>query len=141
MYRIKIYSLGKTKEHWLQEALTEYEKRLSPSLEISWMLAKTEKQLQELCAKEQSLIALTPKAQQLTSEDFSSSLYQWLEDHGCRLAFLIGGAEGIPQETLQKAYKTLSFSSMTFTHQIARLLLLEQLYRASEIHRGSCYHK
>jgi 23S rRNA (pseudouridine1915-N3)-methyltransferase len=60
---------------------------------------------------------------------------------GARLTFVIGGAEGIPPHILQKASFQWSLSKLTFTHQITRLLLLEQLYRALEIQKGSGYHK
>ena len=141
MYKIKIFSVGKTKEPWLQEALTDYEKRLEQILEIQWILAKNNKQLKEFLSKEAAYIALTPEAKELTSEQFSIQLYSWLTQFGCRLCFLIGGAEGIEPELLAKAFSSLSFSKLTFTHQMIRLLLTEQIYRATEIHKGSNYHK
>ena len=86
-------------------------------------------------------IALTPEAKQYSSEEFSIQMHYFLEKLGSRLAFLIGGAEGIAPELLSKAFATISFSKMIFTHQIVRLLLIEQIYRATEIEKGSGYHK
>lgn len=141
MYRIKIFSVSKTKESWLQEALEEYEKRLRPIMPIEWILAKNNEQLKLLLEKENHFIALTLSAKEPTSELFAKDLYLWLEHFGSRLNFLIGGAEGIPQDILDKAYLTFSLSKLTFTHQMARLLLIEQIYRATEIHKKSGYHK
>lgn len=140
MYKITIFSVGKTKEAWLLEAISEYEMRLQSQVEIKWVFVKKEEQLGSLLEGIQ-FVALTPEAKQLTSEEFSCQIHNWLEKLGSRLAFLIGGAEGIPGELLAKAYATLSLSKMTLTHQMVRLLLAEQIYRAVEIRKGSHYHK
>jgi 23S rRNA (pseudouridine1915-N3)-methyltransferase len=141
MQRIKIFSIGKTKEPWLLEASAEYEKRLSSQIEIEWVLVKQQEQLESLLEKEGLFIALTPEAQILSSEQFAEKVFFWLERFGSRLSFVIGGAEGLGPKILSKAFDRISFSKMTFTHQITRLLLLEQIYRASEIKKGSNYHK
>lgn len=140
MYKITIFSVGKTKESWLSEAMAEYEKRLTGLMEINWILVKKSEQLPSLL-EGVPFIALTPEAKQVSSEEFSEKLHAWLEKQGSRLAFLIGGAEGIAPDLLGKAFATLSFSKMTFTHQMIRLLLVEQIYRATEIKKGSNYHK
>jgi len=140
MYKITIYSVGKNKESWLSEALDEYEMRLRPFLEIDWVFVKKEEQLESLLEKT-PFVALVIESKQLSSEEFSSQLHKWLEDGGARLSFLIGGAEGIPKELEKKAFARISFSKMTFTHQMVRLLLIEQIYRAIEIRKGSLYHK
>ncbi len=141
MYRIKIFSVGKTKEPWLLEALGEYEKRLKSQMEIEWILVKDSKALESLLDKEQSFIALTLGARAPNSEQFAERVYFWLEKFGSRLSFVIGGSEGLSDKVLQKAFAPLSFSNLTFTHQMTRLILLEQLYRATEIAKGSGYHK
>ncbi len=141
MYRIKIFSIGKTKESWLLEACAEYEKRLKSIITLEWIFAKNNEQLKSFLSKEETYIALTPEAKQLSSELFSLQVYSWLEDFGSRLSFVIGGAEGLEEELIKKAFDTISFSKMTFTHQMTRLVLIEQIYRATEIHKGSGYHK
>ena len=141
MYRIKIFSIGKTKESWLLEAISEYEKRLKAIMPIEWIFAKNNEQLRLFLEKETSFIALTPSAKEFSSEQLAHHLYLWLERLGSRLNFVIGGAEGLPSDIEEKAFQTLSLSKLTFTHQIARLILIEQIYRATEIHKGSEYHK
>jgi 23S rRNA (pseudouridine1915-N3)-methyltransferase len=70
-------------------------------------------------------------------------MYQWLDRGGSRLSFIIGGAEGLPSELKSNRHCStmISLSALTFTHQFARILLAEQIYRASEIRKGSAYHK
>ena len=75
-----------------------------------------------------------------TSEAFSESVYNWLEEGGSRVTFVIGGAEGLPED-LKRGRAKISLGMMTFTHQFARVMLIEQIYRASEIRKGSGYHK
>jgi 23S rRNA (pseudouridine1915-N3)-methyltransferase len=140
MYKISVFSVGKTKESWLVEALSEYEGRLRSQVEIEWILVKKEEQLESLLEKT-PFIALAIDAKQFSSEEFSVQLHDWLEDRGSRLVFLIGGAEGISPSLLSKAFSKISFSKMTLTHQMVRLLLLEQIYRAVEIRKGTGYHK
>ncbi len=141
MFKIKIFSVGKTKEAWLQLALEEYTERLKSTMAFEWILAKTDEQLEDLLAKEHSFIALDPQGKQHTSEEFSSFLATQLETCGSRLTFAIGGAGGLSPQTKRRASQLLSLSRMTFTHQITRLILIEQIYRALEIQRGSGYHK
>lgn len=141
MYRIKIFSIGKTKESWLLEACAEYEKRLKSIIDIEWIFAKNNEQLKNFLSKEDSFIALTPEAKQFSSEQFSDQVYSWLEHFGSRLSFVIGGAEGLEEDLIKKAFDIVSFSKMTFTHQMTRLVLIEQIYRATEIQKGSGYHK
>ena len=141
MHKIKIYSVGKQKEKWLQEALAEYETRLTGVLSVEWILSKTTPQLELLLDKQEHFLCLDPEGRQYTSPEFSSSLIHWLTQQGSRLNFVIGGAEGLPLSLKRRAAHLLSLSKMTFTHQMTRMILLEQIYRALEIHRGSSYHK
>jgi 23S rRNA (pseudouridine1915-N3)-methyltransferase len=116
--------------------------------------------------KGHAVVLLDPRGQALTSEEFASCFYGWSESGGSRLTFVIGGAEGLPDElrsqpssnissnssnrkmmmrssTLSSSDRPtlISLSSLTFTHQMARVLLMEQIYRATEIRKGSDYHK
>jgi 23S rRNA (pseudouridine1915-N3)-methyltransferase len=136
MFKVKVLTVGKCKEEWLAVALSEYEKRLKGKMSIEWRLAKDDAQLAEWALQE-PFIALDPHGELLTSEAWAKKMIHL----GLRLNFLIGGAEGIPTALLQKAQWKWSLSPLTFTHQIARLILVEQLYRATEIERGSNYHK
>lgn len=136
MFKVKVLTIGRCKEKWLSEALAEYEKRLTGKLALEWMLAKNNEQLKQWALLE-SFIALDPKGELLSSERWSEKMMAG----GLRLNFVIGGAEGLPKELIQAAKFVWSLSPLTFTHQITRLILVEQLYRAIEIERGSHYHK
>lgn len=136
MIKVKIFSIGKTKESWLEEALQEYTKRLKSTATFEWLWAKNNDQLIEWVESEDSVICLDPNGKLMTSEQFANLV----EKGGSRLSFVIGGAEGLP-EKLKKNYFLLSLSPLTLTHQMTRLLLIEQIYRAFEIKKGSQYHK
>ena len=137
MFKVKIIAVGRSREAWLLAALSEYEKRLKGRLEIDWTLADENKELAAYCRKEPLLIALDLKGTLLSSEAFSEKLMHL----GARAAFVIGGPDGLPEEVLKLAQFRWCLSPLTFTNQIVRLLLVEQLYRALEIARGSPYHK
>jgi 23S rRNA (pseudouridine1915-N3)-methyltransferase len=141
MIKIKIYSLGKIKEDWLQNALDLYEARLKSSISFEWILAKNDEQLKQFLEKETNFICLDPNGKQYSSEDFSVFLIKSMREAHSRLSFVIGGAEGLPSSAKIQAKSLLSLSRMTFTHQITRLILVEQIYRAFEIEKGSAYHK
>ena len=139
--RVRILSPGKTKESWLEEAIGIYTKRLRSTLELECVWVKDDAALlTQAGSVTGGCIALDPLGKSVTSEQFSELLFSELEAGGSRLSFIIGGAEGLPPELRAKA-KLLSLSRMTFTHQMARLLLAEQVYRAVEIRKGSGYHK
>src|ERR1041385_1076360 len=141
MIKIKILTMGKTKERWLKDALAEYTERMSRMASIEWILAKSTAQLSELLMKEPHFICLDPLGKAYSSEEFSTFLFAKLMEHGPRVTFAIGGPEGLSKDIVQRAAFLVSFSRLTFTHQLMRLLLLEQLYRAIEIEKGSAYHK
>jgi len=136
----KILSVGKNKEEWLETAINLYKDRLKGTATFTFIWAKNDQQLEAFALKEKFLIALDPQGPMLTSEGFAHFLEkQWMEQ-GATLTFVIGGAEGLPSSIREKA-PLLSLSKMTFTHQMARLILVEQIYRALEILKGSGYHK
>ncbi len=141
MIKIKIYSVGKTKEEWLQSALGLYEGRLKSSVSLEWILAKTDEQMKQFLEKEANFICLDPQGKQFSSEEFAQYLGRSIQHAHSRLAFVIGGPEGVPASIKGMAQSLLSLSRLTFTHQIARLVLVEQIYRAFEIEKGSSYHK
>lgn len=141
MLKIKIITIGKTKEPWLQQASEEYQKRLQKKILIEWILCKNSEHLQICLEKENVFICLDPKGKQMTSEEFSSFLFSTFDDTGARITLVIGGAEGLSEQIKKQSKGLISLSKMTFTHQITRLILLEQIYRALEIQKGSGYHK
>lgn len=141
MIKLKILSVGKTKEKWLEEALKEYEKRLKPSLQIEWVWLKDEKQLTEQALKESYFICLDVLGLLLSSEELSHFLQDAFQKGGSRLTIVIGGAEGLSTQLKNAAAALISLSPLTLTHQITRLVLIEQIYRSIEIQKGSRYHK
>lgn len=136
MYRIKIISVGKNKEPWLISALTEYEKRLTGQMRIEWILKKTDAELEKAAIEEKNFYCLDPLGISYTSEQFSTFVTKQ-----STVTFLIGGAMGISSKVKSLSQGLISLSSLTFTHQHTRLILIEQLYRALEIQKGTEYHK
>lgn len=161
---------------FLQESYETYTKRMSSTVDLYTTFHKSNqdliKGLQSDAKKGYGIICLDEKGDMYTSIEFSEKMYKWLEEHGSRLVFVIGGAEGLPSELKQYQYASyynnqysysdnadtsssngggglilnrspifMSLSKMTFTHPWARTILVEQIYRASEIHKGSGYHK
>lgn len=135
--KVKIHTIGRLKEHWLQEALQEYTKRLQGRIDIAWILSKDDPELIKRVEAENAFIALDSRGLALSSE----ALHKKLLQTGFQLTFVIGGALGLPQHILSRAAWIWSLSLLTFTHQMTRLILLEQLYRVSEIERNGPYHK
>jgi 23S rRNA (pseudouridine1915-N3)-methyltransferase len=140
MLKLKIFSIGKFKEKWLEEAIRLYTQRLIATMQIEWIWAKDNKQLIDLVQEEPFAFCLSPEGQMQTSEEFSQTLFKNFEKYRSRLSFIIGGAEGLPEQ-LKQRFPLLSFSRLTFTHQMTFLLLIEQVYRAAEIQKNSRYHK
>lgn len=140
MLHLKILTIGKTKEKWLEEALSEYIRRLNNSVKVSITLAKDDGHLASLAEQQTQVVCLDPAGREMTSEEFSTFVMGQFEEGGSHLVFVIGGAEGLPNE-MKMRYPLVSLSKLTFTHQITRLVLVEQVYRALEIARGSRYHK
>ena len=141
MLKVKVIAMGKSKEEWLRLALQEYEKRLSPQLTIDWVQPATANQLEQLLVQEKNYILLDPKGDLFDSFNFSQKIMHAFEELGSRLTFSIGPPEGFPSHLLQRAAHRWSLSPLTFTHQLTRLILIEQIYRALEIAKGSPYHK
>jgi len=136
MFKVKIFTIGKCKEAWLLDALAEYEKRLVHKMEIEWILAKNDLDLSEKLPRNIPWISLDVKGELIDSPTLSKKIVKQ-----SRLHFLIGGPDGINSDLLAKSAWRWSLSPLTFTHQMVRLLLVEQLYRALEIDAGTSYHR
>lgn len=140
MIKIKILSVGKTQEAWIQEGMQMYTKRLSAVAEFEFVWLKEAALLEKEIAKEKHLVILDALGHTFESVQFSDWFFKEVEKGGSRLTFVIGPAEGLSAAIKKTAY-CISLSSLTFTHQFIRLILLEQLFRAFEIRKGSSYHK
>lgn len=141
MFVVKIITSGKIKESYLIEAIQEYEKRLKPHAKIQWITAKTDKEFLDLVSKEPSYISLALTGKLLDSPTLSNTLFQYFEKENSRLTFVIGGFEGIPNQLVEKSLFSISLSPLTFTSQMTRLIFIEQLYRAFQIHLNTKYHR
>ncbi len=136
-----IFAIGKIRKDWVKSGVELYLKRL-PGLTITELRDSTPlKEAQEIKTKlknNQTLIVLTEEGDSLASTPFAEYLQTFDSQ---KLVFVIGGADGIAPEIKNLAHSLLSLSPMTFPHEIARLLLVEQLYRATTIIKGGPYHR
>lgn len=158
--RIQLVVVGKLKEHYLKDGVAEYTKRLRPYTRLETIEVSEDKASESLSAKERELvkqregerliaklkadrhvIALDIKGDELSSEQFAAYMHRLGTSGQSEVAFVIGGSLGLSQDVLDRADLRLSFSRMTFPHQLMRLILLEQIYRAFKINRGETYHK
>tara|TARA_E500000178_G_scaffold348444_1_gene403557 strand:+ start:148 stop:552 length:405 start_codon:yes stop_codon:yes gene_type:complete len=133
--------VGKVRRGWIQEGIDVYLKRL-PGLEICELRDSTpEKEADAIRAAlrpDESLVALMEEGKTQASIPFARTLEQFGNE---RLAFVIGGADGLTDALKAQARWSLSLSPMTFPHEMARLMLVEQLFRAQAILQGSPYHR
>ena len=160
MLNIKIICVGKLKEKFYTAAAAEYMKRLSTlcrleveELRESRLSAQPSQAEVEAALKKEGesialripagalTVALCVEGKQLSSVRFSQFLEACALKGRSKLCFLIGGSEGLSEEVKEKAEVRMSMSEMTFPHHLARIMLLEQLYRAFQIREGSRYHK
>ena len=168
--KITVVAVGKLKERYLKDGIAEYSKRLSRFCNLKLTEVQDEQAPESLSAAQEEqikkkeaagimsrlkegklkegrlkegtfLIALDVKGKRKSSEEFASTLQSCFNSGRSNITFVIGGSIGIDAQLLQKADLTLSLSDMTFPHQLTRLILLEQLYRAFKIINGEAYHK
>ncbi len=145
--KITLITIGKLKEKFLQAGVAEYLKRLKPFVKFEVREIPEQKSVVEegkkilsALPKESFIFVLDVAGNFLTSEKFAQK-FSDLTLHGVsEITFVIGGAFGLSDEVKKIANFRLSFSPMTFTHQMARLILVEQIYRAFKINRGEPYH-
>ena len=150
---IQLIVPGRVKEKYIQAGVADYLSRLqrynrAEIIEVKIKVGRSENENEEECRRLLArvpgaafLVALDPRGTAMTSEDLAASCQGWLNSGVKNVAFLIGGPTGLSTAARQQAALLLSLSPMTFTHDMARLLLLEQLYRAFAIINGSPYHK
>jgi 23S rRNA (pseudouridine1915-N3)-methyltransferase len=144
-HSVNVYCVGKRNggEDWIANGCAEYEKRLQHTITMKTHFFKTEADLTHACSsiKKGFVFALDEHGQQLDSLKFADLLFkEGFQEGGSTISFIIGAFGGLPKAIKEK-YQLIALSKMTFTHQMARLLLYEQIYRADEIRKGSSYHK
>ena len=159
---IEIICIGNLKEPWLRDAEKEYTKRLSAYLKLNITelsekkLPKNSGKAEEESVKEKEgealissiekfgdafVFALDMRGKQFTSERFSEEISELALKGKSTFVFIVGGSLGLSEKVRKKADKILSFSEMTFPHQLMRIILLEQIYRSQKIQRSEPYHK
>jgi 23S rRNA (pseudouridine1915-N3)-methyltransferase len=155
--KIQIIHPGSFKESYLTEAFAEYTKRISAYADFSDITVK-ERQVTEMSQVEKALedegedilskldprayvIALCIEGKELSSEELSETFEKASIDGFSNITFIIGSSHGLSQKVKKRAHLKLSFSKMTFPHQLMRVILTEQIYRAFSIINGSKYHK
>ncbi|MEH7883406.1 23S rRNA (pseudouridine(1915)-N(3))-methyltransferase RlmH [Bacillus sp. JJ1609] len=157
---ISIVTVGKLKEKYLKQGIEEYLKRLGSYAKVDVIEVSDEKAPEELSETEMVqvkqkegerilakinpdayVIALAINGKLKSSEELAESLDKLATYGKSKVAFVIGGSLGLSDEVLKRSDEQLSFSKMTFPHQLMRLILVEQIYRAFRINRGEPYHK
>ena len=160
MLHIDIICVGKIKEQYLKDAVAEYSKRLSKycSLTITEIsdeqvpnnlndkLAQNIKQIESNhilshIKRDSYVICLDLKGKQFSSEEFSKKIENIALNDSSNITFVIGGTLGMSDELLKKSKELICFSKMTFPHQLIRVFLLEQLFRAFKISNNETYHR
>lgn len=159
MLNINIVCVGKIKENYLKDAISEYSKRLSKFCNLNIIELSDEKLPSKLndsiiseiknkecnkmiqsIKKDSYVICLDLKGKQFSSEEFSEKIDNIALNFNSSITFVIGGTLGLNEEILSLSNEKICFSKMTFPHQLIRLFLLEQLFRAFKISNNETYH-
>lgn len=157
---IKLLTVGKLKEKYLKDAVKEYLKRLSSYAKVEIIELTDEKEPENASLKDLEIIKnkegkkilekikdrdfvflLDVEGIQISSEDLAAKISDLSLKGESNITFIIGGSNGVSEEVRNKAAFKLSFSKMTFPHQLMRVILLEQIYRGFKINKGEPYHK
>lgn len=158
--KITIIAVGKIKEKYLKDAITEYSKRLGRYCRLEIIEVADEKtpdhasenmedairekeaeRIGKYIKEDAYLVTLEIQGRQLTSEEFADKIEKLGVSGISHMIFIIGGSIGLGKSILEKSDYALSFSKMTFPHQLMRVILLEQIYRSYRIINGEPYHK
>ena len=140
MLNVKIVCVGTLREAFLRDAVKEYEKRLQAYCKLTTVELKDDGKLPEAVSGKSYKIALCVEGKQLSSPELSTLIENGTVTGQGSITLVIGGADGLPESVKAMCDYRLSFSKMTFPHQLMRVILLEQLYRALNILGGGHYH-
>ena len=150
---IKIICVGQIKEKYLKDAIEEYQKRIKKYtnieiievkdeglVEVGKALKLEEEKILKHISEKDYIITLEIEGREISSEEFAKKIDSIMIENS-NIAFIIGGSYGLSERIKEKAKYHLSFSKLTFPHQLFRVLLLEQIYRAYKINNNENYHK
>ncbi|MFB6257761.1 MAG: 23S rRNA (pseudouridine(1915)-N(3))-methyltransferase RlmH [Flavobacteriales bacterium] len=151
---MKLLQVGKTKERFTEEAIAYYQKRIRKYAELELITVpaakgkrsqeshkqEEERRIRKELPKSPFLVLLDERGASMDSKTFAGELKKFREKAGKDLTFVIGGAYGVPPALSQEADRSIALSEMTFSHQVARIVFLEQLYRGLSILNGDPYH-
>ncbi|HPH86496.1 MAG TPA: 23S rRNA (pseudouridine(1915)-N(3))-methyltransferase RlmH [Ferruginibacter sp.] len=154
--KIQIWTVGKAHDSYVKEGIDMFTKRISNYYPVQWtiipvpknagMMSEMDLRQKEgemilgFCKKEDYLVTLDERGKQLNSEGLAAFLQQRANESEKNVIFLIGGAYGVSADVLKRSNFTWSLSQLVFPHQLVRLILSEQLYRACSILRNEKYH-
>lgn len=154
--KISLWTIGKAHENYVKEGIEDFTRRISHYYSVDWIILPPPKNagllsvadfkkkegtaILQLLKQDDYLVALDERGTALSSEELSRSIAQRANESVKTLVFLIGGAFGLHEEVLQRANYKWSLSRLTFPHQLVRLILAEQVYRACSIARNEKYH-
>ncbi|TWI80506.1 23S rRNA (pseudouridine1915-N3)-methyltransferase [Lacibacter cauensis] len=154
--KIKLWSIGKPHEQYVKAGVEDFTKRISNYYPVEWTIIPVPKNasvlgeaglkkkegevLLDMLEKDDYLVALDERGKQLSSEGLAEFMMKRTNESTKNLVFLIGGAYGIDEAVMQRANYKWSLSQLVFPHQLVRLILAEQVYRACSINRNEKYH-
>ena len=157
MVKVKLITVGKTKEAWIKEGIKHYQKLLQKYADLKIIEIKEEKIIKskdektivdsegeriiKYLEKDALCVALDVSGEEFSSEEFAKFFKKSLNQGHSNFTLVIGGALGLSKKILGECKVRLSLSQMTFTHELSRIVVLEQIYRAFSILAGTKYHK
>lgn len=158
--KLRIIAVGKIKEKFMRQGIEEYQKRMKNYLQVDIIEIKDEPVGENLSLSQQKqaldregkkilnkidsrdlVVTLAIEGKSMDSVKFSEFIFAQALKGTSRMVFVIGGSLGLGQEVIDRGDFSISFSQMTFPHQLMRLILMEQIYRACRIEKGHTYHK
>lgn len=137
--KLAIVAVGKVRQPALRALIDDYVGRLRRYAACDEVEVKSDRDLERALPSDATIVALEVQGRTVTSTEFAELVERWVRQNKGKVAFVIGGADGIPRTLSESADERLSLSRMTLPHRLARAVLVEQLYRAMTILRGEPY--
>jgi 23S rRNA (pseudouridine1915-N3)-methyltransferase len=139
--KLTVLAVGKLRDAWIKEGCEEYARRVRAKLPLEIVEVKAPGDLARRLPPRARVWVLDERGKELSSTELADALRRHMDAGEAGLAFLVGGADGLPEGLVASAHVRWSLGRLTLPHRLARLILLEQLYRALSIVRGEPYHR